>query len=58
MFRNIIKGIIYITVIVILPILASFTVETITSMVTMEMIMKVVYVALGVIAAKMLKEGI
>lgn len=49
MFKNLIQGILFICIVIILPILAGFIVEVITNIVTIEMIMKMAYIALVVI---------
>ena len=57
MTKNIIQGIIFILIIVGLPILANLIVNILENIVTMQMIMKCVYSALGLSTIYLLKEA-
>lgn len=58
MFNNLVKNILFILIIVGLPILVNMVVNVLSSIITMEMIMKVVYVALIALGIYFVKEGI
>lgn len=58
MFKKVKESILFILIFVILPILASFVVEVISNIVTMEIIVNFAYIALGILIIYFLKAGI